>query len=129
MASAGTSDYVAGAVVVWGRVEAHPTGMRAEHARIVGLEQPLTHGDKRRELDTIAAHLSVPVVPHSALRDLAMTHGLPLDPRLRPAPNGTSGSADSLDLLPPAAALLVALVAYGFKARSSRAMRRGQRMS
>jgi hypothetical protein len=36
MAPAGTPDFVAGAVVVWGRVEVHATGMRAEHARIVG---------------------------------------------------------------------------------------------
>ena len=120
MASAGTPDFVAGAVVVWGRVEVHATGMRAEHARIVGLEAPLTYGDKRRELDTVAEHLSVPVVPHSRLAALAMAHGLPLDPCLRPAPAGTSGSAESLDLLPKAAALLVVLVGYGLKARSSR---------
>jgi hypothetical protein len=98
MASAGTPDFVAGAVVVWGRVEVHATGMRAEHARIVGLEQPLTSGGKRRELDTVAEHLGVPVVPHSRMAAVAMAHGLPLDPCLRPA---TSGSADSLDLLRP----------------------------
>jgi hypothetical protein len=120
MASAGTREFVAGAVIVWGRVEVHPTGMRAEHARIVGLEQPLTYGDKRRKLDSVAEHLCVPVVPHSRLADVAMAHGLPLDPRLRPAPSGTSGSADSLDLLPQAAALLIVLVAYGLKTRSSR---------
>jgi hypothetical protein len=86
MASAGTPDFVAGAVVAWGRVEVHATGMRAEHARIVGLEQPLTYGGKRRELDTVAEHLGVPVVPHSRLAAVAMAHGQPLDPYLRPAP-------------------------------------------
>jgi hypothetical protein len=101
---------------VWGRVELHATGMRAERARIVGLEQPLTYGGKRRELETVAEHLSVPVVPHSRLAAVAMAHGLPLDPRLRPAPS-TSGSAESLDLLPKAAALLIVLVGYGLKAR------------
>lgn len=34
--------------------------MRAEHARIVGLEQPLAYGGKRRELDTVAERLGVP---------------------------------------------------------------------
>jgi hypothetical protein len=119
-ASAGTPDFVAGAVVVWGRVEVHATGMRAEHARIVALEQPLRDGRKRRELDTVAEHLSVPVVPHSRLARVAMAHGLPLEPCLRPGPSGTSGSAESLDMLPKAAALLIVLVGYGLAARSSR---------
>jgi hypothetical protein len=121
MASAGTPDFVAGAVVVWGRVEVHATGMRAEHARIVGLEQPLTYGGKRRQLDTVAEHLSVPVVPHSRLAAVAMAHGLPLDPRLRPAAS-RGGSGESLEMAPIAAALLIVLVGYGLKARS----RRGQ---
>jgi len=125
MASAGTPDFVAGAVVVWGRVEVHATGMRAEHARIVGLEQPLTYGDKRRELDAVAAHLSVPVVPHSRLAAVAMAHGLPLDRCLRSAPSDTSGSAESLELLPKAVALLLVLVGYGLKARSSRGQEGG----
>ena len=125
MASAGTPDFVAGAVVAWGRVEVHATGMRAEHARIVGLEQPLTYGGKRRQLDTVAEHLGVPVVPHSRLAAVAMAHGLPLDPSLRPAPRGTSGSAESLDLLPKAAALLIVLVGYGVQARSSRGQEGG----
>ena len=125
MASAGTPDFVAGAVVVWGRVEVHATGMRAEHARIVGLEQPLTYGGKRGELDTVAERLSVPVVPHSRLAALAMAHGLPLDPCLRPAPSGTGGAADALEMLPKAAALLIVLVGYGLKARSSRGQEGG----
>jgi hypothetical protein len=113
MASAGTPDFVAGAVVLWGRVEVHESGMRAEYARIVGLEQPLTSGGKRRQLETVAAQLSVPVVPHSRLVAVAMAHGLPLDPCLRPAPSGTSGSAESLEMAPIAAALLIVLVGYG----------------
>jgi hypothetical protein len=125
MASAGTPDFVAGAVVVWGRVEIYATGMRAEHARIVGLEQPLTYGRKRRELDTVAAHLSVPVVPHSRLATVAMAHGLPLDPCLRPTRISTSGRAESLDMLPKAATLLIALVVYGLRARSSRGQEGG----
>ena len=101
----------------------HASGMRAEHARIVGLEQPLTSGGKQRQLDTVAAQLSVPVVPHSRLAAVAMAHGLPLDPCLRPAPSGRSGSAESLEMAPIAAALLIVLVGYGLKARSRRGHR------
>jgi len=125
MASARTPDFVAGAVVVWGRVEVHATGMRAEYARIVGLEQPLMYGGKRRELDTVAEHLSVPVVLHSRLAAVARAHGLPLDPCLRPAPSGTGGSVESLDMLPKAAAFLIVLVGYGLMARSSRGQEGG----
>ena len=125
MASAGTPDFVAGAVVVWGRVEVHATGMRAEHARIVGLEQTLTYGNKRRELDSVAEHLSVPVVPHSRLAALAMAHGMTLDPCLRPNSSGTSELAESLEMLPKAAALLILLVGYGLTARSSRRQKGG----
>ena len=91
----------------------------------MGLEQPLTYGGKRRELDTVADHLGVPVVPHSRLAAVAMAHGLPLDPCLRHGPSATSGSADSLDMLPKAAALLIVLVGYGLKARSTRGRKGG----
>ena len=47
-ASAATPDLIGGAVVVWGRIEAHIYGMRGEHARIVALELPLSRGRKRR---------------------------------------------------------------------------------
>jgi hypothetical protein len=125
MAPAGTPDFVAGAVIVWGREDVHARGMRAEQARIVGSEQPLTSGGKRRALDTVAEHLSVPVVPHSRLAAVAMAHGPPLERCLRPAPSGTSGSAESLDMLPKAAALLIVLVGYRLNARSSRGQEGG----
>ena len=48
-ASAATSDLIGGAVVLWGRIEAHIYGMRGEHARIVALELPLSRGRKRRD--------------------------------------------------------------------------------
>lgn len=83
MASAATPDFVSGAVVVWGRIEAHATGMRASHARIVGLELPIARGGKRRRIAEIAERLGVPVLPHGALRKTAALHGLPLPPSLR----------------------------------------------
>ena len=43
-ASAPTWDYVAGAVVLWGAIELHASGMRAQRCRIVALALPLSRG-------------------------------------------------------------------------------------
>jgi hypothetical protein len=83
-ASAATPDFVAGAVVLWGALELHATGMRAEHARIVALELPLSRGRKRRAVTEIAERLSVAAVKHRKLRAATATHGLPLQRALRP---------------------------------------------
>jgi Resolvase, N terminal domain len=83
-ASANTRDLVGGAVVVWGRVEAHATGVRAEHARIVGLDLPLLRRRKRRAVTQIAERLGVPAVTHRQLRSVARAHGSPLPVALRP---------------------------------------------
>lgn len=82
-ASAVTRDLVAGAVVMWGRVELHGTGLRAEHALIVVLELPLSLGAKRRSLMEVADRLGVTAVPHRQLRSTAREHGVPLDRSLR----------------------------------------------
>lgn len=79
------SSLVAGVVILWGRIELHATGMRAGHARIVGLELPVSRGRKRRELERVARRLGVPVVRHLELRTLAGEHGLPVTRLLRPA--------------------------------------------
>ena len=47
-ASAATPDLIGGAVVLWGRIEAHIYGLRGKHARIVALELPFSRGRKRR---------------------------------------------------------------------------------
>jgi hypothetical protein len=83
-ASAMTRDLVGGAVVVWGRLEAHAIGMRAEHARIVALHLPSTPGPKRRAIAHVAAQLGLPAVPHRRLRALGLIHGQPLPVVLRP---------------------------------------------
>ncbi|MGO9955466.1 MAG: recombinase family protein [Solirubrobacteraceae bacterium] len=83
-ASAMTHDLVGGAVVVWGRVEAHSTGVRAEHARIVGLDLPLVRRHKRRAVEEVADRLGVPVFAHHRLASEARSHGAPLPPSLRP---------------------------------------------
>lgn len=83
-ASAFTRDLVAGAVIMWGSVELHGTGLRSEHAQIVALELPLSHGAKRRRLLEIADRLGVAAVPHRQLRSVAREHGVPVDRSLRP---------------------------------------------
>lgn len=83
-ASAVTRDLVGGAVVMWGRVELHGTGLRAEHAQVVALELPLSLGSKRRSVLEAAERLGVVAVPHRRLRAAAREQGVPLDPSLRP---------------------------------------------
>jgi hypothetical protein len=87
-ASAAIPDLVSGVVVIWGRIEAHPTGMRASNARIVGLERPLSRGRKRRRIAEIADRLDVPLVAHRELKAAAAVHGLPLPRSLRPSRAG-----------------------------------------
>jgi hypothetical protein len=83
-ASAATRDLVAGVVVMWGHVELHGTGLRAEEVQIVALELPLSMGPKRRAVLDVADRLGVVAVPHRRLRSVAREHGAPLDPSLRP---------------------------------------------
>lgn len=83
-ASAMSSDLVGGAVVVWGRVEAHATGVRAEHARIVALDLQRIRARKRRAVASIAEQLGVRAVPHGDLKAEALAHGASLPASLRP---------------------------------------------
>ena len=83
-ASAGTSDLIGGAVVFWGRIEAHIYGMRGKHARIVALELPLSRGNKRRAVIEATQRLGVLAVPHRSLKAVALEHGEVLAPALRP---------------------------------------------
>ena len=85
LASAVTSDLVAGAVVVWGALELHPTGMRAQHAMVVALALPLTSGAKRRRVRAAASALEVPAVPARRLAAAALACGRPLPNALLPS--------------------------------------------
>jgi hypothetical protein len=62
-ASAATADLVAGAVRLWGRIELHAHGMRAERASVVALALPYSHGAKRRRVLAVAESIGVPAVP------------------------------------------------------------------
>jgi DNA invertase Pin-like site-specific DNA recombinase len=83
-ASAMSNELVGGAVVVWGRVEAHATGVRAEHARIVALDLPVLQTRKRRAVAQLAERLGIGAIPHRQLKTEALNHGTPLPSSLRP---------------------------------------------
>jgi hypothetical protein len=83
-ASAGTSDLVAGAVVLWGRLELHARGMRGEQAVLIALALPLLPGPKRRRVRSIAQEFGVPAVPARRLQETALRQGAPIPPAMRP---------------------------------------------
>ena len=74
---------VHGAVVLWGRIELHQRGMRAEFARIVTLALPPAH----RQADAVrhaAELLDVEAVRAKDLPVAALAHGEPLEQTLIP---------------------------------------------
>jgi hypothetical protein len=91
-ASAATRDWVAGAVAMWGAIELHGSGMRAQHCRIVALALPLSRWGKRERLVDMARRLGVPAVCHRDLKIVAARHGAPVPVGLRPPPSSI-GSA------------------------------------
>jgi hypothetical protein len=82
--SAATRALVIGAVVLWGQLQLYGVGMRASHARLIGLVLPTTNGPKRRRLVAAAAYLEVPVVPFRQLKRVAARCGAPAPAGLRP---------------------------------------------
>ena len=79
-----TPDLIGGAVVLWGEVELHPTGMRAQNAAVVALALPLAHTSKRRRVIDVANALEVDAVPARHLNTVALDHGLPVSRGLAP---------------------------------------------
>jgi hypothetical protein len=74
-ASAATTDLLAGAVALWGRIELHAHGMRAEHARVVALALPFSRGSKRARTVAAAQALGVRAVPARRLVAATVDHG------------------------------------------------------
>jgi hypothetical protein len=76
----GEFDWVEGIVTVWGRLEAHHDGLRAEHARIEALvrraEVPIA--------ERIAERLGAEVVERPDVEAAAARFGAPLPPSLLP---------------------------------------------
>ncbi len=83
-ASAGTPELVAGAILLWGRLELHAHGMRGEQAQIVALALPVLPGRKRRRVAEIARAYGVPGVPARTLREVAERQGAPIPKAMRP---------------------------------------------
>jgi hypothetical protein len=86
LGSAATRDLVAGAVALWGEVELHPTGLRAQYGMVVALALPPSRGAKRRRLLAAARALEVEAVPARRLVAVARGHAEPVARSLVPAP-------------------------------------------
>jgi hypothetical protein len=78
-------DRAFGVVALWGRVEVHEDGMRAEHAAIKALAySPRLGAVHRQTLSRIARRLDVDLVEESRLVGAASGYGEPLPPGLLP---------------------------------------------
>jgi hypothetical protein len=76
---------VPGAVVLWGRIEVHDGGMRAEYARIVALALPSFVSRRgKAAVGRVADRLGVEAVPARRLEAAALGYGGPLPPALLP---------------------------------------------
>jgi hypothetical protein len=81
----GEWEWVEGIVGVWGRIEAHRDGLRAEHARVEALARPPAHEPVRRAtVEAIAETLGCDVVAREDLGAAADTYGSVLPAALRP---------------------------------------------
>jgi hypothetical protein len=86
----GEFEWVAGIVSVWGRVEVHRDGLRAEHARIEALAAQPGWGPARAgRTARIAERLEVDLVGHDELEAAAAPYGMPLPPSLVPGESHT----------------------------------------
>ena len=76
---------VSGIVTVWGRIEAHVAGMRAEYARVeaLGVYRRWTRRQKDA-VTTVAADLGIDLFELGELPQAAQRYGAPLPPALVP---------------------------------------------
>ena len=75
-----------GVLSVWGRIEAHAEGLRAEHGRIEVLaDPPRNDPERRRAVAAVAQRLGIPAVPRAELAAVADGLGGVLPAVLRPA--------------------------------------------
>ncbi|MGH9118474.1 MAG: hypothetical protein ACRD0A_11565 [Acidimicrobiales bacterium] len=82
--SALTADLVAGAVALWGRIELHAHGMRAEHARVVVLALPFSRWGKRRRTIAAAEAVGIAAVPAGRLVAATRELGAIIPQEMRP---------------------------------------------
>ena len=69
-------------MALWGDVELHPTGLRAQYATIIALALPLARTAKRRRVVDVADSLEVDVVPARELKTVALNHAAPIPSEL-----------------------------------------------
>ncbi len=81
-----TRHLVAGAVALWGAMELHPFGMRAERGMIVALALPPWNGPKPRRIVELASELDIDAVPIRRLEATALEHGAPIPAGMAPVP-------------------------------------------
>ena len=84
--------------MVWGRIEAHAEGLRAEHGRIEVLaDPPRNDPERRRVVAAVAQRLGIPAVPRAELTAVADGLGVVLPAVLQASsvtamPDGSSPS-------------------------------------
>lgn len=118
-----TADLVAGAIAVWGQLELHAHGMRAQYATIVAL--PWSRGGKRRRLLNATDDLGVVAVPARRLEPAALEHGELIPRSMRPPdlePNKRRAPGE-----PDPARLYAVADGYGERRGSRRRGERGAR--
>lgn len=76
---------VRGAVALWGRIEVHRDGMRAQFARAIVLADPPDRR-RRREVRRAAERLGIETVDGDELREAALRYARPLPDLLVPDP-------------------------------------------
>src|SRR3954452_18303963 len=86
---AATRHLVAGAVALWGEIELHPFGMRAERGMVLALALPPWSGTKPRRITELAAMLDIEAVPAPRLDAVALEQGGPIPPGLAPEPRAS----------------------------------------
>ena len=87
-------DQAMGVVTVWGRVEVHRDGMRAEHARIEALARGVTHqADLDETLREIASRLGLELVARQELAAVAADAGAALPEEMMPGAEARTSRA------------------------------------
>lgn len=82
----GEFEWVEGVVTCWGRIEAHATGLRAEHARIEAFALPAAPDPAReRAARAVAARLGRPLIGAAEQLDFAAGVGAPIPAELLPS--------------------------------------------
>jgi hypothetical protein len=75
---------VLGLAAMWGRIEVHPAGLRAQYARVQALgSSPSWSGRQRAAVIAIADRLQLPLIDEQALPVAATDFGSPLPASLR----------------------------------------------